>query len=105
VGRGTDDDFLRAFVGAEVVTKKERKKERKKEKRDLGYCETEERKEKKKEKERKKMAGAEEFPDALSGFVCGLAQPKAGSLRLFIRRLSHRRRRSGAEMPDMTPPL
>ena len=61
MGRGTDDDFLRAFVGAEVVTKKERKKERKKK----GIWDTaKQRKEKKRKKKKREKRWQEQksFP-------------------------------------------
>jgi hypothetical protein len=84
-GRATDDGVticLRAFVGAEVVTRRGGRKKKERIKR-AGR-----EKQRKKEKKRKeKMAAAEEFPTP-SLDLCATCTAKAGSLRLFIRRLS-----------------
>ena len=81
------DVELGVALGAEVVTRQKKKKRKREQER-------KEKKEKRWQQHRRPL------------WICvRLAQPNAGSLRLFIRRLSHRRRSSGSQLPDTSTPI
>ena len=113
-GRATDDGaltmFLCAFVGGggRDVTRRDERKNEENNKRIWDNCCAgwKRKKQRKKEKKKKRKDGSSRKSSRRPLWICvRLAQPKAGSLRLFIRRLSHWRHSAGSQLPDMTTPL